>query len=272
MTPVVESARPMRLQGRVAVVTGGGRGIGLGCARAFASEGARVFIAEIDPDLGRQAESVLREGGADATAVPCDVGDPDQVAEMVRSIVARTGRIDICLNNAGISRRNHVFDVTEAEFEAIMRVNLRGVFLVSQAVARAMVAAGSGGSIINMGSIVGVLAVPQQPVYCVTKQGVDGLTRVFSLALADRGIRVNAIAPGTIHTEMSEQVHEYSEDWHRRVRARTPLGRLGTPEDVARTAVFLASDESDYITGETIRVDGGRFPLNHVMPVDGLRY
>jgi NADP-dependent 3-hydroxy acid dehydrogenase YdfG len=187
MTPVVESARPMRLQGRVAVVTGGGRGIGLGCARAFASEGARVFIAEIDPDLGRQAESVLREGGADATAVPCDVGDPDQVAEMVRSIVARTGRIDICLNNAGISRRNHVFDVTEAEFEAIMRVNLRGVFLVSQAVARAMVAAGSGGSIINMGSIVGVLAVPQQPVYCVTKQGVDGLTRVFSLALGASG-------------------------------------------------------------------------------------
>ena len=120
-------------------------------------------------------------------------------------------------------------------------------------------------SIINMGSIVGTLSVPQQPVYCVSKQGVAGTTKVFALALADKGVRVNAIGPGTIHTEMSEKVHQHTDEWRRQVMSRTPLGRLGEPDDVARVAVFLASDDSAYITGQTIYVDGGRLPLNHAI-------
>lgn len=257
----------MRLTGEVAIVTGAGRGIGFACARRFAEEGAKIVIAEIGEKLGHEAAASLEAEGADVRFLQCDVGDRHQVEQMVAGALDAFGRIDICLNNAGISRRNHFFDVTEAEFDSIMRVNLKGVFFASQAVARTMVDAGNGGSIINMGSIAGTLAVPQQPVYCVTKQGVDGLTRVFALALADKGIRVNAIGPGTIHTEMSEQVHPHTETWRRQVLSRTPLGRLGEPDDVARTAVFLASEESAYITGQTINVDGGRLPLNHALPV-----
>ena len=258
----------MKLEGKVAIVTGGGRGIGYGCAKRFAMEGAKIVLAEMDQKLGRAAEESLRAEGADVRFLRCDVGDQDDVARTIAGTLEVFGGIDICLNNAGISRREHFFDVTEADFDAIMRINLKGVYFVSQAVAREMVRAGTSGSIINMGSIVGTLSVPQQPVYCVTKQGVDGVTRVFSLALADKGIRVNAIAPGTIHTEMSEQVHQHTEAWHRQVMSRTPLGRLGVPDDIGRTAVFLASDDSDYITGQTIVVDGGRMPLNHAIRMD----
>ena len=258
----------MKLDGRVAIVTGAGRGIGYGCAKRFAMEGAKIVLAELDEKLGHAAEASLRAEGADVRFVRCDVGDQADVAKMIGGTIEAFGRIDICLNNAGISRREHFFDVTEADFDAIMRINLKGVFFVSQAVAGEMVRAGTAGSIINMGSIVGTLSVPQQPVYCVTKQGVDGVTRVFSLALAEKGIRVNAIAPGTIHTEMSEQVHQHTKAWNRQVMSRTPLGRLGVPDDIGRTAVFLASDDSGYITGQMIVVDGGRMPLNHAIPMD----
>ena len=257
----------MRLDGKVAIVTGGGRGIGYGCAKRFAMEGAKIVLAEMDEKLGQAAEESLRAEGADVRFLRCDVGDQNDVGKLIAGTLEAFGGIDICLNNAGVSRRQHFFDVTEAEFDAVMRVNLKGVFFVSQAVAREMVSAGTPGSIINMGSIVGTLSVPQQPVYCVTKQGVDGATRVFAVALADKGIRVNAIAPGTIHTEMSEQVHQHTEAWHRQVMSRTPLNRLGIPDDIGRTAVFLASDDSGYITGQTIVVDGGRMPLNHAIRV-----
>lgn len=257
----------MKLEGKVAIVTGAGRGIGLGCARRLAKEGAKIVIAELDDELGRKATASLQDSGAEAKFLACDVSDSRSVQETVIAALETFGTIDICLNNAGISRRNHFFDVGEEEFDAIMGVNLKGVFLVSQTVAREMVRAGTKGCIINIGSIVGTLSVPQQPVYCVTKQGVDGVTRVFALALADKGIRVNAIAPGTIHTEMSEQVHQYTDEWHRQVMSRTPLGRLGEPDDIGRVAVFLASDDSDYITGQTITVDGGRMPLNHALRV-----
>ena len=255
----------MKLEGKVAIVTGAGRGIGFGCAKRMAMEGAKVVVAEDDEELGSAAENALRDKGADVRFVGCDVGDPQAIADMISETLESFGAIDICVNNAGISRRNHFFEVSEEEFDTIMRVNLKGVFLVTQAVAREMVRSGTQGSIINMGSIVGTLSVPQQPVYCVSKQGVAGTTKVFALALADKGVRVNAIGPGTIHTEMSEKVHQHSDEWRRQVMSRTPLGRLGEPDDVARVAVFLASDDSAYITGQTIYVDGGRLPLNHAI-------
>ena len=190
----------MRLKDKVAVVTGAAQGIGLGIAQAFASEGARVMMADINQDQGRAAAATI-DG---ARFMACDVGDRAQAGALIEATVEAFGRLDICVNNAAILRGGDVLELSEEDFDAVLRVNLKGAFLVGQAAAREMVKTG-GGSIINLSSINAVVTIPTQLPYNVSKGGLNQLTRVMAVALADRGVRVNAIGPGSILTEMLEK-------------------------------------------------------------------
>ena len=257
----------MRLEGKVAVVTGAARGIGAACARRFAAEGAAVVIGDILKEQGEAVAQSIRDAGGGATFVACDTGDGPQARALIEETVSRYGRIDVLVNNAGIIAVADFLELTEEDFDRVLRVNLRGYFLVGQAAAREMTAAGSG-SIINMSSVNAVMAIDSIAPYVVSKGGVNQLTSVMALALAPRGVRVNAIGPGTIHTEMAGAMMT-DEVARRRILSRTPMGRVGQPEEVAGIAVFLASDDSSYVTGQVIYADGGRMRLNYTMPVDG---
>ena len=249
------------LADRVCIVTGGARGIGEACVRRFAREGARVVIADIDDAHGAALASEL--GGL---YVHCDVGDKAQVDALVAQTMAAHDRIDVLVNNAGIFRAADFLDVTEADFDAVLRINLKGSFLAGQAVAREMAKVGLG-SIINMSSVNAVLAIPTIASYNVSKGGINQLTRVMALALADKGIRVNAVAPGTIATELAAKAVLTSEEAKARILSRTPMKRLGAPSEIADTVAYLASDAASYITGEIVVVDGGRMTLNYTVAV-----
>ena len=256
----------MRLEGKVAVVTGAARGIGAACARRFAAEGAAVVIADILEEKGETTAQAIRDNGGSAAFIPCDTGDAAQARALIAQTVSRHGRIDVLVNNAGIFTIADFLDVTEEDFDRVLRTNLKGYFLVGQAAAREMAAAGSG-SIINMSSVNGVMAIESIAAYVVSKGGVNQLTSVMALALAPRGVRVNAIGPGTILTELSRSLLT-DDAARRRVLSRTPMGRVGQPEEIAGIAVFLASDDSSYVTGQVIYADGGRMRLNYTMPVE----
>ena len=248
------------LQGRVAIVTGGSQGIGEACARRFAQEGAQVVIADLADERGRALAAELQ-----ARYVHCDVGDKAQVDALVAEVMQAHGRIDVLVNNAGIFRAADFLDVTEEDFDAVLRVNLKGSFLVAQAVAREMAKAGRG-SIVNMSSVNSVLAIPNIASYNVSKGGINQLTRAMALALADQGVRVNAVGPGTIATELAAKAVLTSEEAKNKIMMRTPMKRLGEPSEIADVVAFLASDASSYITGEIIMVDGGRMALNYTVP------
>ena len=254
----------MRLEGKIAVVTGAARGIGAACARRFAAEGAQVVLADILEEQGEATAQAIRDEGGSAAFLACDTGEGAQARALIERTVARHGRIDVLLNNAGIFTIADFLDVSEEDFDRVLRVNLRGYFLVGQAAARAMAAAGSG-SIINMSSVNGVMAIETIAPYVVSKGGVNQLTSVMALALAPKGVRVNAIGPGTILTEMSGALLT-DEAARRRVLSRTPMGRPGQPEEIAAIAVFLASEDSSYVTGQVIYADGGRMRLNYTIP------
>ncbi|CAN5223830.1 SDR family oxidoreductase [soil metagenome] len=247
------------LAGRVCIVTGGAQGIGEACIRRFAREGAQVVIADIDDARGAALADEL--GGL---YVHCDVGDKAQVDALVARTMAAHGRIDVLVNNAGMFRAADFLEVTEADFDAVLRVNLKGSFLTGQAVAREMAKAGKG-SIVNMSSVNGVLAIPTIASYNVSKGGINQLTRVMALALADKGIRVNAVAPGTIATELAAKAVLTSEDAKARIMSRTPMRRLGEPSEIADTVAYLASDAASYITSEIVVADGGRMTLNYTV-------
>ena len=258
--------------GRVVIVTGGAQGIGAACARRFARESAKVLIADIDELRGAALAAELG-----AVFAHCDVGNKTDVDAMVARCVAVYGRIDVLVNNAGIFKAADFLDVSEADFDAVLRVNLKGAFLVGQAVARVMAQAepvgnassvpGTRGAIVNMSSVNSVLAIPTIASYNVSKGGINQLTRVMALALADKGIRVNAVAPGTIATELAAKAVLTSDEARARILSRTPMGRLGQPAEVADVVAWLASDAASYVTGEIVTVDGGRMTLNYTMPV-----
>lgn len=256
-----------RLQDKVAVVTGAARGIGKAVAEVFAREGASIVLADVEREAGAAAaEAIVAAGGA-ARFVACDVGDKGQVDDMVAAAVEAYGRLDVAVANAGVVAAKDFLELDEADWDRTLRVNLKGVFLTGQAAARQMVAQGGGGSIVNMSSINGVVAIPTIAPYVASKGGVNQLTKAMALSLAPHGIRVNAIGPGTIATEMGRAV--LSDPEKRRVAlARTPLGRLGEPDEIGRAALFLAGADSSYMTGQTIYVDGGRLALNYTMPVE----
>lgn len=249
------------LQGRVCIVTGAAQGIGDACVRRFASENSQVVIADVDDVRG---QALAREVGG--LYQHCDVSDKAQVDELVAQTLKAYGRIDVLVNNAGIFRAADFLEVTEEDFDAVLRVNLKGSFLVGQAVARAMVATG-GGNIVNMSSVNGVLTIPTIASYNVSKGGINQLTRVMALALADKNIRVNAVAPGTIATELAAKAVLTSDEAKSKIMSRTPMKRLGQPSEIADVVAWLASDASSYVTGEIVTVDGGRMTLNYTVPV-----
>jgi glucose 1-dehydrogenase len=254
----------MKLQGKVALVTGGAQGIGLACAMRFADEGAQVAI--VDMDAARGAEAVAAIGAARSMFIPGDVAAAGTAARAVAETVARFGSIDVLMNNAGMTHAAEFLDLEEADFDRVLGVNLKSYFLFGQAAARQMVQAGDGGAIVNMSSVNALLAIPNQVPYAVSKGGVNQLTRVMAVSLAPHGIRVNAIGPGTIATELARKAVLGSPAAERAIMSRTPLGRLGEPDEVAKVAVFLASEDASYLTGQTIYPDGGRLVLNYLMP------
>jgi NAD(P)-dependent dehydrogenase (short-subunit alcohol dehydrogenase family) len=252
----------MKLSQKVAIVTGASQGIGHACAERLVREGARVMLVDVRPE-GAAAAAAL---GDAARFFRADVSVKADVDAMVAATLAAFGRVDILVNNAGVTHAADFLDLAEEDFDRVLRINLKSMFLCSQAVAREMVECQSG-CIINMSSVNAELAIPNQIPYVVSKGGVNQLTRVASISLAQYGIRVNAIGPGTILTELAKQAVLSSPEARHTILSRTPLGRCGEPEEIAGIAAFLASDDASYITGQTLYADGGRMALNYTVPV-----
>jgi NAD(P)-dependent dehydrogenase (short-subunit alcohol dehydrogenase family) len=261
----------MALDGKTAIITGAAGGIGLAIAERFLREGAKIVIADIDSEKGAKAVGDLEHLGR-LRFIKTDVGRRLDVHNVVAAAVDEFGDIDILVNNAGIVHAADFLDLKEEDFDRVLQVNLKGAFLTGQEVARFMVdkvtKGGAAGAIVNMSSVNAVFAIANQVPYSISKGGVNQLTKVMALALAPYGIRVNAIGPGSIMTEMLASVNG-DPAAKNRVLSRTPLGRIGDPAEIAAIAVFLASNEASYITGQTIYADGGRLPLNYTVPVKG---
>ncbi len=256
-----------RLDRRRAIVTAGASGIGRACVERFCAEGASVCFSDINREAGTALEHSLRQAGKQACFIEADMGDMQAVRGFIAAAQRTFGPADILLNNAGIAISKSFFDQTEDDFDRSINVNLKAAFLASQLVAREMVDNHLSGSIVNMSSINAVVNIPRLLPYNVTKGAINQLTRNLAVTLAPHGIRVNALGPGTIVTEMVRNTILVSEDARREVLSRTPLGRCGLPEEVASAALFLVSDESSYVTGHILYLDGGRLSLNYMVPV-----
>ncbi len=251
----------MRLAGKVAVVTGAARGIGLAIAQRFVKEGARVALAD---RLATEVETEAARIGTSAFAVPADVGDAAEVRRLVSRTVERFGRLDCMVANAAVQAEIPFLDLTEEEFDRVIRVNLKGAFLCGQTAARHMVETGTRGAIINMSSVNAVVAHPVLVHYAASKGGISMLTKGMAVSLAPHGIRVNGIGPGTVNTPINANFFSMP-GMIDRFLMRTPLGRIAEADEIASVAVFLASDEASYVTGTTIYADGGRLALNGLM-------
>ncbi len=254
----------MRLKDKVALVTGGAKGIGEAIARRFAAEGAKVVIADRDADAG----SAVAASVPDMHFVAADVAASGAGTALVKAAVDRFGRLDVLVNNAGITHAADFLDLREEDFDRVLSVNLRSYFTVGQAAARQMVAQGGGGAIVNMSSVNAILAIPDQVPYVVSKGAVNQLTRVMAISLAPHDIRVNAVGPGTIATELARKAVMGSAEARLKLLSRTPMRRLGEPDEVAKVALFLASDDASYLTGQIVYPDGGRMALNYTVPVE----
>ncbi|MGN6306697.1 MAG: SDR family NAD(P)-dependent oxidoreductase [Mesorhizobium sp.] len=254
----------MKLEGRIAVITGAAQGIGRACAERFLAEGAKVVIGDVNET--RLLETAREIGPSERVlAVVTDVGKKEQVDALVAKAVERFGRLDVMVNNAGICPIVPFLDVTEETYDKVLAVNLRGAFFGTQAAGRQMIAQGKGGVIINMSSINSGLANPNVAPYAISKGGMNQVTGTAAVAFAPHGIRVAGVGPGTIMSEMVAGDFVNSAG-HQAIMMRTPMGRYGQPEEIAAVVAFLASDDASYITGETIYPDGGRRVLNYVMP------
>lgn len=249
---------------QVIVVTGAAQGIGAACAQRLARSNARLALWDVDEAQGEALAQTLRANGTEVLFVACDVSDAAAVASATAATIAAFGRIDGLVNNAGIVRSAPFLEMSQADWQRVIDVNLSGAFRVGQAVARVMAAQG-GGSIVNMGSVSGLLASPGIAAYNTSKGGMHQLTRVMAVELAAQGVRVNAVAPGTIATELAIQAVMGSEEARARVLGRTPLGRLGEPAEVADAVAFLLSPAASYLSGSILVIDGGRTALNYTV-------
>jgi NAD(P)-dependent dehydrogenase (short-subunit alcohol dehydrogenase family) len=261
----------MLLEGKIAIITGGARGLGSATAECFLGEGAKVIIADVQDDLGKATAKRLGTAGGDITYRHCDVSLKADVEALIRFGIDTHGRIDTVMANAGIVHVCDALDLSEDDFDRVIAVNLKGVFLTGQAAARQMItqapdAHGSRGTIINMSSVNAVLAIPEIASYAMSKGGINQWTKALALRLAQEGVRVNAIGPGSIATDMFQTVASDPVKY-RAIMSRTPIGRPGRPDEIGKIAVFLACDLSSYITGQTIYPDGGRLGLNYTVAV-----
>jgi 3-oxoacyl-[acyl-carrier protein] reductase/7-alpha-hydroxysteroid dehydrogenase len=246
----------MRLEGKVAVITGASRGIGFAVAAAFIREGAKVAVCGSRPQSAEKAVGLLKESFPEADIMPVgiDVTDSDEISSMVSSVIDRWGRIDVLVNNAGITATKSILEMSDEDFTSVIDINLVGPFKVIREVARVMKDNG-GGSIINTSSMVGSYGGKMQTAYSSSKFGINGLTKSCAKELGQYGIRVNAVAPGAVATDMAK---EFTSDRMREFLAMmTPLGRMAEPDELAGAYVYLASDESSFTTGAIINVDGG---------------
>ena len=250
-----------KLDGKVAVVTGAGSGIGRAAAVRFAAEGAALAVADLNADAAKNTAAQISAAGGSALAVAADVADRAQVSGCFAQILTEYGRIDVLYNNAGVNSSGSVLDATEDDWDRSFAVNAKGTFLCAQAAAPAMVAAG-GGSIINQGSVAALVGIANFASYCAAKGAVVALTRSMSVDLAPRGVRVNVICPGTVYTPLMEPMLTARGGGDMAAGlaltvAKYPIGRLGTPEEIAAVALFLASDDSSFLTGSVLTADGG---------------
>ena len=253
------------LQGRSVVITGGAQGIGEACARRLTADGAAVALWDVDDAQGHALAATLTATGARATFQHCNVASAADVNAALAASVAALGRIDGLVNNAGIFKAAPFLDISEADWDAVIDVNLKGHFLCGQAIAQQLVAQGGGGAIVNMSSVNARLTIASIASYNASKGGIDQLTRVMALALTEHGIRVNGVAPGTIATELAAKAVLTSDEARARIMSRTPMKRLGEPDEIAAVVAFLLSDAASYMTGETVLVDGGRMTHNYTV-------
>jgi glucose 1-dehydrogenase len=245
-------------QSPIALITGGAQGIGFACAKALAEDGMQVILADIQDNVTDAAAELC------GTGMICDMADAAAIAAMFDQIEADYGPVTALVNNAGIALPGDFLSYDIDAFDKVIAINLRGVFLATQRAARGMIAADVAGSIVNMSSINAHVAIPAIPAYCASKGGVMQLTKASAIGLAKHNIRVNAVGPGSIQTEMMAAVNA-DPNALTTALSRTPLGRIGEPEEIANVVAFLCSSKASYITGETIYVDGGRLGLNYTV-------
>ena len=256
-----------RLEGRRAIVTGAAKGIGRAIVQRLVDDGAAVLLVDIDGAAGDVAAAELAAAGARAAFLHADVAQPDQAAAIVSAAERELGGVEILVNNAGIAPRANFLDLTLEDYERVMAINLRAPFLLTQAVARHLRARQCGGAVVNLSSINAVLNGPDSLAYCVSKGGLNQLTRNCAIALAPYGIRVNAVGPGTVATEMAASFGLAGAGLIP-VFQRTPMRRLGEPSEIAAVVAFLAGDDASFVSGQTVYADGGRLGLNYSLPIE----
>lgn len=245
----------MMLEGKVAIVTGGSRGIGRAIAEDLAKNGAKVVVNyNSNADAANEAVKAIEALGSEAIAVQADVSNFDQAQALAKTAAEKFGQIDILVNNAGTTKDTLLMTMKEAQWDDVININLKSAFNMSKAVARPMVRRKQGGRIINISSVSGIIGLPGQSNYSASKAGMIGFSKALAKELGVRHITVNCIAPGFIPTDLTSVLDEARVEW---IMGNTPLGRMGKPEEIAYAVTFLASDRAAFITGETLRVDGG---------------
>jgi NAD(P)-dependent dehydrogenase (short-subunit alcohol dehydrogenase family) len=246
-----------KLLGKIALVTGGGGGIGRATSLAYAREGAKVAVVDINGAAAREVAEAIKAVQGDAIAIETDVSRSDQVAAMVEQVVAHFGRLDIAFNNAGIDIEHEPLAKTSEEmFDKLMSINVKGVWLCMKFEIEQMLKQG-GGAIVNTSSIGGLIGAPRQPIYGATKHAVLGMTKAAAVEYGRKGIRINAVCPGIIRTEMTERAIAREPRRQAYIEQAHPIGRMGEAEDIARSVVFLSSDDAAFIIGHSLAVDGG---------------